>query len=105
LITHGPPKSILFYSCFITGYCFNWILITIARRSKSNKGIDIGDEELLKKVKEIKPLVHVFGHVHASYGIDKGISNIVFINACSVNNSYHAKNLPIIFDLIINNDD
>lgn len=47
MITHGPPKGIL----DMTAY-----------------GESIGSKALLKAVERVKPKLHVFGHVHYSYG-------------------------------------
>jgi predicted phosphohydrolase len=48
LITHGPPLGVLDRS--------------------PGQGEGIGDPELLAAVQRIRPLLHVFGHVHAGYG-------------------------------------
>lgn len=57
-----------------------------------------GDKDLLAKVMEVKPKVHVFGHIHESYGITKR-NGTRFINACVLNESYEFANKPIAFDL------
>lgn len=59
LITHGPPKGIL------------------------DNGI--GSEELLERINNIKPFIHVFGHVHEFNGIENR-NETTFINAALVNN-------------------
>jgi predicted phosphohydrolase len=48
LVTHGPPQGILDRS--------------------HGQAEGIGDPELLAAVERIRPLLHVFGHVHAGYG-------------------------------------
>ena len=58
LITHGPPMGIL--DC------------------------GVGDAELLRKVDQIKPAVHCFGHAHGQNGIEM-INGTTFINASIVN--------------------
>ncbi|HEU4472627.1 MAG TPA: metallophosphoesterase, partial [Flavisolibacter sp.] len=58
----------------------------------------VGDQDLLRKVLAFKPKVHVFGHIHESYGMVKR-SGILFINACQVNEQYQLLNKPIVFDL------
>jgi Icc-related predicted phosphoesterase len=58
----------------------------------------IGDQDLLKRVLEIKPKVHVCGHIHESYGMQKR-HGIKFVNACVLNESYELANNPIVFDL------
>lgn len=47
LITHSPPAGIL---------------------DLSRHGIHGGSPALLKKVLEIKPKLHIFGHIHEGYG-------------------------------------
>ncbi|WP_419806005.1 metallophosphatase domain-containing protein [Terriglobus sp.] len=49
LVTHGPPHGIL--DC-------------IPGQTEHQ-----GDPELLAAVKQVQPLLHVFGHVHGAYGI------------------------------------
>ena len=61
LITHGPPKGIL---------------------DDSYRGPGIGCPELLNKVKEINPKVHVFGHAHQGKGILQ-IGPTLFVNAAT----------------------
>lgn len=52
LVTHGPPHGVL-------------------DLSKSREGIIemCGDKPLLKRVQKVKPLYHIFGHIHNSNGI------------------------------------
>jgi len=77
LITHGPPYGIL-------------DAVINQRRA--------GCKDLLEKVQEIKPKVHVFGHIHESYGMqNKG--GIKFINGCLLNEGYELVNKPITFEL------
>lgn len=72
LITHGPPKSIL---------------------DQLEDSSRVGCPALLNKVMQIKPRVHVFGHIHCSRGIDK-IDNTIFINAATLDESYKPVDLP-----------
>jgi len=78
LITHGPPLG-------HGDLCYD-------DRS-------VGCEDLLEKISEIKPKVHLFGHIHEGRGISYN-DHTCFINACSVNFSYAPVNKAIIFDLI-----
>ncbi len=77
LITHGPPYG---------------ILDQVANEQH------VGCKDLLNTIKELKPKVHVFGHIHESYGTTKNLG-IKFINASQVNESYDLINKPIIFEL------
>ena len=65
LITHFPPINILDFS----------------------NNIHYGSSELLVKVKEIKPKVHLFGHIHASNG-DTVFGRTRFINSAIVGEDY-----------------
>ena len=78
LITHGPPKDILDYS----------------RYGNENCGCPL----LRMRVFDIKPLVHIFGHIHGEYGI-KVENEITFINASTVNERYNVVNKPIVIDV------
>ena len=77
LITHGPPQGIL---------------------DKTRRGESVGCEELLKKVWEVKPKIHVFGHIHEGYGTVKQ-NEIVFINSSNLNFLYQYTNPPIEWEL------
>ena len=57
-----------------------------------------GCQDLLRKVLVLQPKVHVFGHIHESYGNIKR-SGIRFINASLVNEQYELVNQPVVFDL------
>jgi Icc-related predicted phosphoesterase len=77
LITHGPPLGKLDY----------------VRYTNEN----VGCEELMKRVEEVKPKIHVFGHIHEGYGyVFDG--NTHFINAAVLNGRYEFRNKPITVD-------
>lgn len=57
-----------------------------------------GDKDLLRKVLEIKPKVHVCGHIHESYGWVKR-KETLFVNACLLNESYELAHQPVVFEL------
>ncbi len=74
LITHGPPHGVL---------------------DKNQEGLKTGCKELFKKVKEVEPKVHAFGHIHEGYGkVKKG--KTTFINASNLNHRYQHTNPPIV---------
>ncbi|MCU0439457.1 MAG: metallophosphoesterase [Raineya sp.] len=77
LITHGPPMGIL---------------------DKTIWGKRVGCEELKKKVEQIRPKVHIFGHIHEDYG-KLQIFDTTFINASSLNIDYLPLHKPIIHEL------
>lgn len=77
LITHGPIFRTL---------------------DKNSEGQHVGCKDLFNKVQEIRPKVHICGHIHESYGTaDK--MGIKFINASVVNKNYELTNSPILFEL------
>ncbi len=77
LVTHGPVFDILD--------------ITV-------RGQKVGCEDLLETVMQIKPKVHICGHIHEAYGIvDK--AEVKFINASLLNEKYNRVNNPIVFML------
>ena len=57
-----------------------------------------GDRDLLSKLLEVKPKIHVCGHIHESHGIVKR-HGIKFLNACVLNESYELVHKPMTFDL------
>lgn len=79
LVTHTPPKNIL-------DYTYNY----------STKNIDIcGCKSLQKKVREIEPLLHCFGHIHNCKDIEnsgtktiKGIDTLFSNGACCKDNAF-----------------
>lgn len=77
LITHGPPYGIL----------------DVLDSEKH-----VGDVDLLKRVKEIKPKVHISGHIHEAYGRKK-IGDTLFINASVLNEYDQLVNTAQIFEI------
>ena len=77
LVTHTPPFGIM------------------DEYSKTNHG----SESLLEAVKHrVKPVLHVFGHVHARYG-SVTIDNTMFVNAALVSNKKNIKHPPHLIDI------
>lgn len=77
LITHGPPLGIL---------------------DQTVSDQHVGCRDLLHTVKEIKPKVHLFGHIHESHGTTKNMGTR-FINASLANEQYELVYKPILFEL------
>lgn len=65
LITHSPAYGILDF----------------------DDNINYGDEQLFSKVLEIKPRLHLFGHIHAQHGITT-LHGITFSNGAIMNADY-----------------
>lgn len=64
------------------------------------RGEHVGCRELQSACRRIKPKLHVCGHIHEGYGsydVDWG----KVINASSVDESYCAVRLPIVFDYLL----
>jgi Icc-related predicted phosphoesterase len=76
LITHGPVYGILDYAPI---------------------GGHVGCEELYKKVFEVKPKIHVCGHIHDSYG-QKSIDGVEFLNASVLDDTYQHAHKPIVVE-------
>jgi predicted phosphohydrolase len=77
LVTHGPPYGVLDFV---------------------PPGWREGCSELLAAVAEVKPKLHIFGHVHGSYGLKAGPVT-TFVNACVMGPNGQLKNEPIVIDL------
>ena len=77
LITHGPPFGKLDYVNY----------------SKMN----VGCEELLKRIEEVKPKIFVCGHIHEGRGYVYD-GNTHYFNASVLNDRYEFRNKPFTFD-------
>ena len=80
LITHGPPHGI---------------------RDFTPSNLQVGCELLRERVDVLKPLLHVFGHIHGAYGLVE-INGTVFANASTCTERYQPINKPLVFDLTEN---
>lgn len=78
LVSHQPPYGILDYSEHYGNY---------------------GSHTLLKKVKELKPRFHIFGHMHEGYGVrEEGATT--FINCALMGESFdRLPKAPIQFEM------
>ena len=78
LVTHGPP--------------FGTLDTVISRRNDN-----LGCELLAKRVKIVKPKIHVFGHIHTGYGyVFKDGTH--YFNAAVLNEDYRFAQRPFSFD-------
>jgi len=77
LITHGPAFGKLDYVPY--------------------DGINVGCEELLKKIEEVKPKIHVSGHIHSGRGVVFS-EGTLYVNASVLNDRYEFRNKPITID-------
>jgi predicted phosphohydrolase len=61
LITHGPPEGIL---------------------DLTKRWVRVGDADLLVRVRQVRPKVHVFGHIHEAAGVGESRGTL-FVNAAT----------------------
>ena len=82
LLTHGPPYGIM---------------------DLCKSGESAGSATLLKQVlTRIKPIYHIFGHIHETYGeYQHPDIRTKFINASTCTYHYKPKNMPVVFELPI----
>jgi Icc-related predicted phosphoesterase len=84
LVTHRPPHGVL----------------DLVPRDLAGAYENTGCKELLRAVKRIKPKLHVFGHIHEGYGVNRG-DEITFLNACICDAAYRPINPPLsIIDIL-----
>lgn len=76
LITHGPPFGRL--DLTRTGHC--------------------GCESLLRRLSEVRPKLHVFGHIHGAYGVDV-LGPTLLVNAATCNEAYRPVHPPIVINM------
>lgn len=82
LVTHGPPMGIL---------------------DATFRGEAVGCEELREAVERIRPKLHLFGHIHESYGLvertwpDGRVTR--FVNASTCTLSYSPDQAPVVVEL------
>lgn len=85
LITHGPPYG---HGDLVPSYIGN------------NWPRSVGCFELMKRVIEVNPRFHFFGHIHAGYGITHSdIVQTVFVNCATCDESYLPNQKPQVVDL------
>jgi Icc-related predicted phosphoesterase len=80
LVTHSPPYRVL--------------------DADLHSRKPMGCPHLLTRVREIRPIVHVFGHMHEGYGA-MHTEQTLFINVSVCNYDYRPVNPPTVFDLPI----
>ena len=66
LITHGPPMGVL---------------------DRTVSGERVGCEDLMARVREVRPRLHLFGHIHEGYGSFHD-GKTLFVNASSCDEHY-----------------
>jgi predicted phosphohydrolase len=78
LVTHGPPLGIL--------------------DQPHGREPGVGCELLRERVRVVRPRVHIFGHIHGSYGrhVEDGTT---FMNVCLCDESYRPVQAPLVVDV------
>lgn len=77
LVTHTPPSGVL---------------------DVSSRGLKLGCEYLSAELASRAPVLHCFGHVHASSGIHR-VGDTTYINAAQVNSQYQLSRQPYTYVL------
>jgi Icc-related predicted phosphoesterase len=77
LITHSPPHGVL---------------------DRNSRGKSCGCPDLLRRVLDVGPRIHCFGHVHAGAGTLK-LRGTTFVNASMVNSQYQIARRPYEFEV------
>ena len=77
LVTHGPPRGVL---------------------DRTSRGNLAGCDQLLERVDQIAPRVHLFGHIHEGYGRHE-TGSTVFVNASNCDLRYRPVNAPQVVQL------
>jgi Icc-related predicted phosphoesterase len=77
LITHGPPKGIL---------------------DRVFWGIQAGCKDLYRAVEEVKPKVHIFGHIHERRGFTQN-ENTKFYNVSIMNAKWQPENPVTVIEI------
>lgn len=78
LVTHGPPRGIL---------------------DRHVSGSNLGCEDLRQRVEQVKPKLHVFGHVHESHGTYRS-PHTLYVNACNCSFGYKRQQPPVVVDWV-----
>jgi len=82
LLTHSPPHGIL---------------------DRNQSGSPCGSYALLQRVMDIKPVLHVFGHIHEARGVDhcqhENGESTIFVNASTISRSMRQYFDGMVFDI------
>ncbi|MBC7920885.1 MAG: metallophosphatase domain-containing protein [Ferruginibacter sp.] len=76
LITHGPPYGVL---------------------DQTARGEAAGCADLLQKIADVQPRLHVFGHIHEACGKAER-DGTIFVNACYLDLRYQPAHAPVVVE-------
>jgi Icc-related predicted phosphoesterase len=74
LITHGPPKDILDTVLRPKGY-----------------GLNVGSSTLRTRISQVKPRLHIFGHIHEHGGVTTEVDGTKFCNVAMLTERYQPR--------------
>ena len=77
VLTHGPPHGVL---------------------DTTVRGLRVGCEELTLAMRRVRPKLHVFGHIHESYG-QQVLDGTHYVNASTCNLNYSPIHPAVVIDL------
>jgi len=77
LVTHGPPMGVL---------------------DKTSRGEPVGCEALRDRIAQVRPRLHVFGHIHEAYGAVERAGTL-YVNASNCDLRYEPVNPPVVVDI------
>lgn len=81
LITHGPPYG---------------VLDVVIRDGMPDEAV--GCHALLNRISEVKPKLHLFGHIHEGFG-SKQVDSVLHRNISTMNRHYQIANEPQVIEL------
>jgi len=82
LVTHGPV----------------WGVLDLVDRGEGETE-NTGCEFLARRVEQVQPRYHVFGHIHEGYGQEKK-GTTTYLNVSTMDKHYRIANAPVVFDYI-----
>ena len=67
-------------------------------RTAYRSTVHLGCEELAKTIEQIRPRLHVFGHIHGCYGLSTA-NGTRYVNASVVNEAYRLVHEPQVVEI------
>ena len=100
IVTHGPPQGILddLYVASDNKIDNDLGLASAVGSHSPAQSQSVGCEALAKRVMQIKPRLHVFGHIHEAFGSVR-VGRTQFVNASVMDRHYNLANSPHQLDL------
>lgn len=89
LVTHTPPIGVL------DGV---WRVQYKGAGKTRRYREHVGCADLMERVKQVKPKIHAFGHIHCDYGT-KTVGETQFVNCALADEGYHLSHDPVVIDI------